>query len=166
MTLLEEIKAMDEIRQLKARYFRFLDTKDWDNYGTVFCRDATFDLLASATVDPNDGSPEAAATAHYVLKGRQQIVSTIRDAVGTSMTVHHGHCHEVWVDLEDEARGIIAMVDIIRNASTGQLILEGYGHYHESYRREDGAWRILTSRLTRLHVTAQLEARATNGGNR
>jgi hypothetical protein len=153
--LTEELKIMDEVRQLKARYFRFLDTKDWDSFAEVFCRDATFDLRAAATVDPNNDSPVASAN---VLKGRESIRSIIREAVGESITVHHGHCHEVWVDSPDEARGIIAMVDIITNCRTGQLILEGYGHYHETYRREDGVWRIWKSRLSRLRVTANLDA--------
>jgi hypothetical protein len=30
--------------------------------------------------------------------------------------------------------------------------LRGYGHYHETYSRIDGAWRIQTCRLTRLRV--------------
>jgi hypothetical protein len=158
-TLAKELKIIDDVRQLKARYFRFLDTKDWEGFGTIFCRDATFDLRAAATLDPNDGSAAAAASAQLMLKGRDAIVSVIRDSVGDSTTVHHGHCHEVWVDSADAARGIIAMVDIIRNPHTGALILEGYGHYHETYRREDGAWRISASRLSRLLVTSNLDAK-------
>ena len=160
MTLLEELKAMDEIRQLKARYFRFLDTKDWKNFATVFCREAIADYRTGATVDPDDGSPESAAAANFVVKGPDSIVSLIRESVGESLTMHHGHCHEVWVDsADDEARGIVAMVDVIRNSRSGKLILEGYGHYHETYRREDDAWRIATLRLSRLHVTAHLDER-------
>jgi hypothetical protein len=159
MDLAEELRAIDAVRQLKARYFRFLDGKDWDGFATIFCRKASFDLLASATVDPGDGSSEAAETAQFLLSGRDAIVTTIRDAVGPNHTVHHGHCHEVWIDSPDEARGIIAMVDKITNSLTGECVLEGYGHYHETYRREDGAWRIWHSRLSRLHVFANLDAR-------
>lgn len=161
----EALATVDAVRQLKARYFRFLDTKDWDGFATVFGREAKFDLLASATVDPHDGSRDAADTAHFKLAGREAIVTAIRDAVADSHTVHHGHCHEVWVDGPDEAHGIIAMVDKITNSHTGEYILEGYGHYHETYRREDdGQWRIWRSRLSRLHVFANLDARP--GGRR
>lgn len=155
----EELEAIEAIRQLKARYFRFLDAKDWQGFATIFCRDAQFDLLASAAVDPNDGSREAAETAHFMLDGREAIVAAISKAVGDSHTVHHGHCHEVWVDSADEARGIIAMVDRITNSRTGEYILEGYGHYHETYRREEGGWRIWRAKLSRLHVFANLAAR-------
>ena len=30
--------------------------------------------------------------------------------------------------------------------------MHGYGHYHEEYVLEDGAWRISLNRLTRLRV--------------
>lgn len=45
------------------------------------------------------------------------------------------------------------MADIIR-APEGAPFREmrGYGHYHETYRRIDGEWRIATLRLTRLAV--------------
>ena len=159
MTLVDELRVIDAVRELKARYFRYLDTKDWEGYATVFSRNATFDMLTGSTVDPNDGSSEAAASANFVLEGRDHIVATVRDAVGESHTVHHGHCHEVWVDSPNEARGIIAMVDKITNSRTGECVLEGYGHYHETYRIEDGAWRITDLRLSRLHVFANLDAR-------
>lgn len=155
----EELQVISAVRDTKARYFRFLDAKDWRGYASVFCRDATFDMRTASTVDPDDGSPEAETSARFVLEGRDNIAEAVRDAVGDAHTVHHGHCHEVWVDSPTEARGIIAMVDKITNSRTAENILEGYGHYHETYRLEDGAWRIRHLRLTRLHVFANLEAR-------
>ena len=156
---LQELRIAEAVRLLKARYFRLLDTKDWNGLAQVFCANATFDLRAAATADPDDGSPEAAETKDFVLTGRDTIVATIRDSTGDRITVHHGHCHEVWVDSPIEAHGIIAMIDRITNRQTGACVLEGYGHYHETYRLEDGAWRIWHSRLSRLIVTADLAAR-------
>jgi SnoaL-like domain len=158
MTVEEELRAIEDIKQLKARYFRSLDTKDWDGYAAVFSHDCTFDMRTASTVDPDDGSPEAERSKRYVLQGNQTIADAVRDAVGDKNTVHHGHCHEVWVESPTEARGIIAMVDKITNSRTGAHVLEGYGHYHERYRREDGGgWRIAQLRLSRLHVFANLE---------
>jgi hypothetical protein len=34
---------IEEIRKLKARYFRFLDAQDWDNYAQIFAPDVVFD---------------------------------------------------------------------------------------------------------------------------
>jgi hypothetical protein len=30
--------------------------------------------------------------------------------------------------------------------------MRGYGHYHETYEKVDGHWRIKSSTLTRLHT--------------
>lgn len=159
MRLEEELGAIDAIRQLKARYFRFLDAKAWDDLRTVFTRDAVFDLRAGATADPGDGSAEAAETAYLELRGRDAIVDAIRDSTADRITIHHGHCHEVTVRTPEEADGVIAMVDKITNRQTGACVIEGWGHYHETYRREDGAWRIARSRLSRLVIHADLAAR-------
>jgi hypothetical protein len=151
LSIPEDLKAMDDIRQLKGRYFRFVDTKDWDGLATVFCRDAVFDTRGAATGDPDDLDPA------MVYEGRDAIVGMIRDTTGDLVTVHHGHCHEVTVDAPDRAHGVIAMDDIIGVRDTGRVILEGWGHYHEEYRREDGQWRIWRSRLTRLKVVANFQ---------
>jgi SnoaL-like domain len=153
----DELQAIEDIKQLKARYFRCLDTKDWAGYADVFRHDCTFDMRTASTVDPDDGSQEAERSRRFVLTGSQVIADAVRDAVGDKNTVHHGHCHEIWVDSPNEARGIVAMVDKITNSRTGAHVLEGYGHYHENYRRNDGAWRISHLRLSRLHVFANLE---------
>lgn len=49
MDPLEELLAIEEIRKLKARYFRALDAKDWDAFAGVFAPDAVQDLRG----DPN-----------------------------------------------------------------------------------------------------------------
>jgi hypothetical protein len=50
------------------------------------------------------------------------------------------------------------MQDIItwedRHPRTGWKSIVGRGHYHETYRREGGEWRIATLTLTRLTSTS------------
>ncbi len=149
MTPMEELKAIEEIRQLKSRYFRFLDTKNWDGMATVFCRDAVFDLRAGAVVESDKGGPGTDS----FLEGRDQILAFLSGIMVGVVSVHHGHGHEVWIDSPEEARGIIAMEDLNSKADTGAMVNHGYGHYEEAYRWEEGAWRIARSKLTRLKVT-------------
>jgi len=69
------------------------------------------------------------------------------------VTVHHGHMSEIEVTSPTTATGIWAMEDKLRwpsGASLGEM--HGYGHYHETYVKVDGAWRIKTLTLTRLRV--------------
>ena len=54
------------------------------------------------------------------------------------------------------ARGIWAMFDYVD--IPGKPSRQGYGHYHETYRKESDGWRIASLELTRLRVDA-LDAR-------
>src|SRR6266487_3963844 len=40
----ERLEAIEEIKQLKARYFRCMDRKDWDGFASVFAPDARMDV--------------------------------------------------------------------------------------------------------------------------
>jgi hypothetical protein len=85
-----------------------------------------------------------------ITHGRDAIIAWLKDALHGKTTVHHGHCHEITIDDEANAHGIIAMTDYIRKADCKTPLLVASGHYHERYRVEDGAWRILRTQLTRL----------------
>jgi uncharacterized protein (TIGR02246 family) len=137
--LLRRLLDIEEIKQLKARYFRTLDTRDWDGFGQVFARDAVLEV------------PEVDMTQ----QGRGDIVAFVRDSLVGTRTVHHGHMPEVEVTGPDTARGTWAMFDYVEwpaSASGARVGLRGYGHYREEYVREDGQWRIGRSRLERLRV--------------
>lgn len=144
--------AIEEIKQLKARYFRLMDGKDFAALRAVFADDAVFDARASLSIDGQGESGRAADSNDWVYSGGDVIIDFIRAAIGTQRTVHHGHCHEIEVLSDTEARGVIAMEDQIWDESGATLTLHGMGHYHETYRKDGGAWRIVTSRITRLHV--------------
>jgi hypothetical protein len=63
-------------------------------------------------------------------------------------TVHHVHAPEIELTSATTARGIWALNDVVRLVPA--LTLRGYGHYHETYQKIDGRWRIKTSKLTRV----------------
>jgi hypothetical protein len=134
--------AIEAIRQLKARYFRLLDTKQWAAWGEVFTGDAT--MRVDRGVATGGGSVEQIGT-----EGRAAIVAMVEGSVGPHTTVHHGHMPEIELVSPTEARGIWAMADFVDYPGRR---LEGHGHYHETYRFEDGAWRIASLHLTRLRL--------------
>lgn len=136
--LLQRLVDIEEIKQLKARYFRTMDRKDWDGFGLVFASDAVLEV------------PEV----DLVTSGRDAIVAFVSGAVGTARTVHHGHMPEIEITGPDSARGTWAMFDYVEWDADGEtrVGLHGYGHYVEDYVREDGQWRIGRSRLERLRV--------------
>ena len=56
---------------------------------------------------------------------------------------------EIQIIDEKNASGVWAMDDIVELPG---LLLQGWGHYHESYRKEEGVWKIARIKLTRLRL--------------
>jgi len=138
---LERLEAIEEIKRLKARYFRCMDTKDWYGLAGVFAPDAVMDMSGETGDDRG------------LVRGAAEIVAFVRDAIETVHTVHHGHTPEIEVTSSTTASGIWAMEDTLRWPDGGPLRgLHGYGHYHESYERVGGQWFITSTTLTRLRV--------------
>lgn len=149
----ESLLAIEAIRTLKARYFRCVDTKDWNALHDLFAVDAVFDRsYGHAVRDDWTGEwtpplpPEP-----LLVHGRDAIVAMVRHAVAEIATVHHGHTAEITVTGPDQASAIWAMSDELRDRR-GRLILAGRGHYEDTYRRTEDDWRIATTRLTRLAI--------------
>ena len=138
MDPVERLAAIHEIKQLKARYFRLLDTKRWDEWGQVFTADVRMEV------------PEAGLE----LDGRDAVVQNVSAALEGTQTVHHGHMPEIELTGDGRARGTWAMFDYVEwpVGDGGRVGLTGYGHYVEEYALEDGHWRIATTRLERLRV--------------
>ncbi len=136
------LTAIEEIRRLKAAYFRLLDTKQYDAWAGLFTEFAVFDV--------RDDAEEAG-----VHTGRASWVAFVRAGTERARTVHHGHTPEIDLISEDEATGIWALDDVLEmpDGKGGRHVMQGSGHYHERYRREDGRWRISSLRLERLRVT-------------
>ncbi len=137
----DHLVTLERIKQLKSRYFQRLDAKDWTGWGEVFTEDATL------TVD--SGPPPEGSSTGPVAVGRQPIVDYVRGRIEHARTVHHGHMPDIQVTSPTTARGIWAMEDIVE---TPERSANGHGHYHETYRLEDGEWRIATLHLTRLRL--------------
>ena len=162
---IERLIAIEEIRQLKARYFYTLDSKDWDGYQAVYASDATLDCQhAMYARDPVTGEaicsgkvvPESEAVVPSRLThGAAAIRADVEAAVRDMVTVHHGHTAEIEITSPTTARAVWAMEDVLRGPPgwTPQTV-HGYGHYRETYERIDGRWHIKTVKLTRLRIDA------------
>jgi 3-hydroxyisobutyrate dehydrogenase-like beta-hydroxyacid dehydrogenase len=135
-----ELADIEAIKQLKARYFRFLDTKDWDAFADLFTDDCEHLL---PTDDERPPVPN------------EQYLRDIRRTLADATTVHHGHTPEIAIVGPNEATGTWAMFDDVEIPRDDQspMHLRGYGHYHETYRRcDDGKWRISSKQNIRLRV--------------
>jgi hypothetical protein len=141
MQAIEHLLAIEEIKKLKARYFRCVDTKDWEVFRRLFAPDALLDISEDVPGGKLVG-PHAIADAAS---------RSLRDCV----SVHHGHCPEIDLISDCQASGVWAMEDMLRwPAAAGAALrtLHGYGHYFESYEKIGGRWVIKAMKLRRLRV--------------
>ena len=78
--LLQRLCEVSEaIKQLKARYFRLMDQKKWDEWAMVFAEDAHL-------VVPEGGVDE---------RGRAAVVASVSGVWEGVRTAHHGHMPEI-----------------------------------------------------------------------
>jgi ketosteroid isomerase-like protein len=134
MTDPQWIADFHAICALKARYCRFLDTKDWEGWTNCFTEDLVLDTT------PSGGTR---------IEGRDAALAMVRPAIEPAKTAHQVHSPEIEIH-GDTATGIWAMQD--RVVWSAERSLTGYGHYHEDYRRTPDGWKIARQTLTRLHM--------------
>jgi SnoaL-like domain len=143
MDALARLLTIEDIKAVKARYCRCLDTKDWVGFAALFTDDAVMDVSQDTGNPPMTGIPA--------------IVDQVKFAVIDAATSHQVHTPEITLHGHDEADGVWAMQDrVVWKAGTspvsGIASITGYGQYHETYRREGGIWKIAALKLTRFHV--------------
>jgi hypothetical protein len=133
-----DIEPIEQIRQLKARYFRLMDTKDWAAFRELFTPDVRIDVTS-------DGAG--------VFEGLDSFLDMLLPALADVVTVHHGHMPELQITSPTTATGIWAMEDRLQFPEGGPIKeVHGWGHYHDTYVLSDGTWRIAPFTLTRLRV--------------
>lgn len=134
----------DDIRNLKADYFRHLDAKRWSNLRSLFHADATF-----------GGFPFDSGNA-------DEFVSGVSEHLQGVESVHQGFMPRLAPMRYDCIHGIWSMHDYLiwpgdsrayRGATIPGLYgIRGYGFYEEEYRPLNGVWRIATMRLVRTRI--------------
>lgn len=150
MNELERIVAIQEIKQLKARYFRGVDTCDGDLVKSMLAEDCVLDFMGCCT-DPATGKDFIPAM-NVILRGRDNWRSDGMSGLGI-VSVHQGHNFEAEFTSDTTATGIWSMTDRLWFPPGGDFsLMTGYGHYHETYKKVGSAWKLSTTRLTRIRV--------------
>jgi hypothetical protein len=131
-----------EIQRLKARYFRYMDHREWDKWRDLFTDDLKFYISESRAREATVPTWSSA----------DELVSYLSSTPPTRITVHHGHMPDIEFVDDDHAEGIWAMFDWVDYPSR-DYAFKGYGYYYETYARcPDGRWRITSVHLTRLRT--------------
>jgi hypothetical protein len=142
VTPLERLAAIEEIKQLKAKYFYGFDHQDWEFWrNEVWAPEGRLEVPEmNANIEPRDVMID-----WVIMQSADQV------------SVHHGHMPIIEITSPTTATGIWAMEDRIYRSKEHPLngdtnFVIGFGHYHERYVKLDVGWRILSTRLTRLRT--------------
>jgi bile-acid 7alpha-dehydratase len=122
-----DLQEIEAIKRLKYKYFRCLDTKQWDEMRECLTEDAT----------------AAYASGKYSFQGREQILKFLIDAMNrpTVLSAHHGHHPEIDLTGATTAVGVWALADIFIDLQAG-ITIRGAAYYRDEYVKVDGQWKI------------------------
>ncbi len=142
---MQTLQDLEDIRQLKARYFRLMDTQRWDEWSTCFSEDISAFY---------EGVPRRRRDLPTAIRceGRAALVAGIEALMTGATSMHQGFMPEIAVTGPTTARAIWAMFDYVRLPTCA---FKGWGHYHEEYVKETDGWKIRKIHLTRLHTEEQ-----------
>lgn len=132
LDLVRNLQSIEDIKRLKAKYWRCVDQKRWEEIGECFAEDCVADYGQG-----------------MVLNGRQAIVEFLRKSLGqaTSITAHGGHNPEIDITGPDTARAIWNLNDIVIMPG---MQMKGYGYYEDTYVKQNGKWMKKSTTIKRI----------------
>jgi len=127
--LLQQMLDYKEILELKARFVRTVDAKDWKGYRDVFHSEGRFDFGGD-----------------FAVQGGGAFVDAVAGQLEGATSVHRAFLPEIEFKSATEAEGKWAVNDYIEwrpDPVTGERRgFQGFGYEYELYRKIDGAWKI------------------------
>ena len=119
---------LEDIKRVKYRYLRALDTKHWADYADTMTDDVVGDYGSSLGEEH-----------HFT--DRNSLVEYMRTSLPDSVVTEHRVTHpEITID-GDEAAGIWYLQDKVIAAEFSFMLI-GAGFYHDTYRRTPDGWKI------------------------
>lgn len=140
----EDLVEIRAIEQLKYRYLRHLDLKEFDELGRLLTDDATASYGGGA----------------YRFEGRASIVKFLQDNLSRTrmLTSHKVHQPEIELIGDADATGIWALEDRVVDTELG-VTIRGAAYYDDTYVKVGGVW--LISHTGYRRVFEELEPRGT-----
>lgn len=122
-----DLQELEQIKRLKYKYLRALDTNQWDLMAECFTEDA---------VSRYSGGKHS-------YEGRDAIIKFLSDAMSapTFLSLHQAHDPEIDLTSPTTATGIWYLQDMIIDLEH-KFTLRGAGFYHDEYVKVDGEWKI------------------------
>lgn len=134
---------IEQVRAAKARYCRYADTKQWTAFSALFVpapRIEVYDAADQLIVAFDTKEAFVAACKGYLV-GAQSSHQVHNDEL---TQVSEKEIHAIW-SMEDNV--IFPVADAAVDPRPARH--HGFGHYHETWVLEDGAWRMARMELRR-----------------
>lgn len=133
---LQQLSDIEDIKLLKHRYFRGMDTANQALLETLFTDDVTIDFRGGAY--------------RVQISGKADMLTFLANSFHSdAVAMHHGNMPEITLTGEDEAEGIWYLFDIFIHAGARSQTV-GSALYKDRYRREGGGWKIAHSEYDRI----------------
>ena len=133
---LQQLSDLDDIRTLKYRYYRGIDTADMELLTNLFTDDVVVDYRGGGY--------------RVSLSGKENMLEFLANSFNSgSVAMHHGHMPEITLTGENTATGIWYLEDIFISLEN-KMHTHGTAIYKDEYRREDGVWKIARTEYDRV----------------
>lgn len=133
---LEQLSSFEDIRTLKHRYFRGIDTADMELLADLFTEDVAVDYRGGEY--------------RVQLTGRGALLDFLANAFHSgAVAMHHGHMPEITLDGPNEASGLWYLEDIFLDTEARSHTI-GSAIYRDRYVRTDDRWRIARTEYDRV----------------
>lgn len=132
----DDLVEIEAIKQVKYRYLRAVDTRDWNLLAGTLTEDAT----------------SAYSSGKLSYEGRDAIIKFLSESMPEKemLTSHKVHHPEIELTGPDTADARWALEDVVILLSAG-LTLRGAAFYEDKMRKVDGQWRIAHTGYRRLY---------------
>lgn len=135
----DDLVLMNLIRDRKAKYCRFVDTKQWKDLATLLVEEPRLRFF------------DTEGALLYEFDSTEKWIGVMKDYLKGAQTIHQVHNSEIEIISDNEVRAIWSMEDylILAEGEGRPASQHGYGHYHEIWRLVEGNWRIADIALYR-----------------
>jgi hypothetical protein len=132
MSLYDPLLLIHAIRGQKARYCRFVDTKEWRELAELIVERPRLRFYAP------DG------TLQYRFDSTAEWIDLMTTYLAGAHTIHQVHNDEIEIISPSEIRAIWSMEDylILAPGEDRPASIHGYGHYYETWRLFAGRWQL------------------------
>jgi hypothetical protein len=146
MTTQDQLTDIEDLKQVMARYARYGDTKNWEEFRKLFTEDAvfSFEAMPRATKDePQSGT---------FTEGRDAYIGGMGEMLKGVQTCHNMYLPDITITGPTTATVTWGLHDLVKLPT---CVFNGYGHIHQDYVKVDGQWKITKSHTSRLFVEEQ-----------